>query len=733
MPFQTSRLAAAVLLVFPSAVLAQSDALTSSAPATPAPTKKAAKEKETAQMQRVEIKGAAADYDPRRDDTASKTVLNRDEIQKYGDTSVFDVLKRAPGVTVTGNVLRMRGLGAGYTQILVNGDRPPPGFSLDALTPDQIERIEIVRSASAEFSMQAIAGTINIILRKVVAKPQRDARLAYNHSSQNQGPTVSGTWANKVGQLSYFINGAAWKGTNSYSTGNDEQFWAPSGQMTQSRDSLNRGGGKWEGAVLFPRVLYKFDNGDELNVSGAFQKSRSEWAGVWSNRTLLGTFPQPDYVEGEGATPSDQRVLKGDINWMSKIAGGKLDLTMSVERSRFTSDSDNVMYTQGRALRLERDWDTTTQANRFSMRGKYTRTLFDDHSLATGFDASNQKNDEVRDRHEQMSPGPLTETFEYFAPQIERFAAYVQDEWSVTRSLSVYAGARWEGVQTESGGTEGTAISSRNHVLSPVAQALYKFPDKSGRQLRLALTRTYKAPTLDQLTARRYEAALNTRFSPDSSGNPNLQPELANGIDFGYEQFWQQGGMFAVNLTRRAIADYIRTRLDQDALGRWLFQPLNDGDALVRSLEAEIKMPLNVLIPSAAGIDVRASASRNWSEVSTVPGPNNRLDAQMPVSANVGIDYKKGDVGFGANLAYQKGGWVQVSEAQSQRQQSRRDLDAYALWKLDAHYQLRVSVANILGTNNSSERLYEDASGLSRQASLQPGVIRTGVNLEAKF
>jgi outer membrane receptor protein involved in Fe transport len=191
--------------------------------------------------------------------------------------------------------------------------------------------------------------------------------------------------------------------------------------------------------------------------------------------------------------------------------------------------------------------------------------------------------------------------------------------------------------------------------------------------------------------------------------------------------------MFAVNLTRRAITDYIRTRLDQDAQGRWLFQPLNDGDALVRSLEAEIKMPLKVLIPSASGIDVRASATRNWSEVSTVPGPNNRLDAQMPVSANVGIDYKKGDLGWGANLVYQKGGWVQVSEAQSQRQQSRRDLDAYALWKLDAHYQLRVSVANILGTDTSSERLFEDASGLSRQASFQPGVIRTGVNLEAKF
>jgi len=50
-------------------------------------------------------------------------------------------------VTVTGNTIRMRGLDAGYTQILVNGERPPPGFSLDNLPPDQIEKIEIVRAA----------------------------------------------------------------------------------------------------------------------------------------------------------------------------------------------------------------------------------------------------------------------------------------------------------------------------------------------------------------------------------------------------------------------------------------------------------------------------------------------------------------------------------------------------------------------------------------------------------
>src|SRR5690349_16730857 len=110
------RIAAAVhfaVLTLPAAALAQT------APATPAeavsgqPADKLADKapKKDAAISTVEVKGAASTYDPRRDDTASKTVMNADEIRKFGDTNVYDVLKRAPGVTVAGKTLRMSGLG----------------------------------------------------------------------------------------------------------------------------------------------------------------------------------------------------------------------------------------------------------------------------------------------------------------------------------------------------------------------------------------------------------------------------------------------------------------------------------------------------------------------------------------------------------------------------------------------------------------------------------------------
>ena len=715
------RLAVAAALFCPCAVFAQS---------APAAEKNKTQDKP---IQKVEVKGAASNYDPRRDDTASKTVLSAEEVRKYGDDNIFDVLKRAPGVTVTDKSIRMRGLGAGYTQILVNGDRPPPGFSLDALTPDQIERIEVIRAASAEYSMQAIAGTINIVLRKVVSKPQRDLRLNATRSTLQRSGTVGGTWGEKVGSLSYFVNGSLFGGHNDFHSRGADRLTLPDGTPAQSRLTRYDGGGAYRGGVLFPRLNWKIDEDNELNLSAGLQASSHAWSGASHNDNLIGAFGNPDWIDMPGRTSGDQWMMRGEIGWIAKVAGGKLDVSVSGERSRDENDNDTDYYSAGRAHHLLRDWDTVYRPRRMAFRGKFARSLFDGHALVTGIDASRQRNEDSRDRVDQQDGAPAAHIVEAYAPQVTRLAGYVQDEWNITKQWSMYLGGRWEGVETGSAGTDVPETTSRSHVLSPVAQTLYKFPDRSGRQVRLALTRTYKAPTVDQLTARRYLSALNTRFAPDSSGNPGLKPELANGIDVAFEQYWAEGAMVSVSGTQRLISDYIRTRLDLDPDGRWIYRPLNDGDARVHSLEAEVKLPLRMLNPAAAGFDVRASVTRNWSEVSTVPGPDNRLDGQTPMSANVGLDYRRDRLSFGASMAYQQGGWVRVSDAQSRHQHTRRDVDAYAAWKLDPKLQLRFTLNNILGMDSASESLFDDAGGLSRQASWQQGATRVGVNLELKM
>jgi iron complex outermembrane receptor protein len=134
----------------------------------------------------VEIRGSeVSDTEQRRREPVAKQIFGREELDKYGDVSVTDVLKRLPGVTLSGGNPRLRGLGAGYTLILVNGEPAPPGFSLENLPPSQVERIEVTKGPTAEHSAQAVAGTINIILRAAARQRQRELRVGLGYTAES--------------------------------------------------------------------------------------------------------------------------------------------------------------------------------------------------------------------------------------------------------------------------------------------------------------------------------------------------------------------------------------------------------------------------------------------------------------------------------------------------------------------------------------------------------------------
>src|SRR5471032_1605415 len=140
--------------------------------------------------------GRLSDMEERRRSVAGKQVYGREELDRNGDTNLGDVLKRLPGVSIGGRPgrggdIRMRGLGSGYTQILLNGERPPAGFSLDQLSPDQVERIEIMHGPIAEHSTRAIAGTINIILRDGYQQKDTQVKLTDTIEQGRNAPNVS--------------------------------------------------------------------------------------------------------------------------------------------------------------------------------------------------------------------------------------------------------------------------------------------------------------------------------------------------------------------------------------------------------------------------------------------------------------------------------------------------------------------------------------------------------------
>jgi iron complex outermembrane receptor protein len=143
-----------------------------------------------AQMQRVVVTGSSIKR-TQAEAAGSVQVLTRDDIERTGQTTALGILTSTASIDTSLNsatsssgsfatgssAVSMRGLGKVSTLVLVNGrriaqyglsDGAQDNFTnLDAIASDAIERIEVLKDgASAIYGSDAIAGVVNIILRK---------------------------------------------------------------------------------------------------------------------------------------------------------------------------------------------------------------------------------------------------------------------------------------------------------------------------------------------------------------------------------------------------------------------------------------------------------------------------------------------------------------------------------------------------------------------------------------
>ncbi|MBD8530171.1 MULTISPECIES: TonB-dependent siderophore receptor [unclassified Massilia] len=686
---------------------------------------------------RVDVKGAA--YDPRRDDTASKFLIGREEIERHGDASVFDVFKRIPGVTVTTGSgrsmeVRMRGLGGGYTQVLVNGVRAPAGFTLDSLPPEMIERIEVLRTATAEFSTESVAGTINLVLRKKVRKREREAKLGYLLSEDFRGPTFSTQLADRGERSSWsFVASGNHDGLSRTWTGYQLNT-RPDGVVDLDRATATGENGRMNRLNLAPQFKWTLENGDSLEWESLVNGSSFRNAADGLVTTSIGSAPPVPDLHTYGKF--DDRMLKSDLRWSRALASGaKFETKLGVERTRAQTLVRRTGFDAAGRLATHGSVGTGTRAKGATSTGKFARQAGARHVLAIGWDAGFNESQDLRTERDAvrvLPPGqPEVETF---AARVLRAAAYAQDEWTVTPRWSVYLGARWEGVRTHVNGNTIAPTRVRSSVLSPIVQSLWKLADEkgeqTGHQFRLAVSRTYKAPDLYSLVPRRAEWENNSPTEADYQGNPALKPELAWGVDAAWEHYWAQGAMVSASTALRRIDNYTSNRIYFDGL-RWIYTPFNEDRALMRSLDLETKFPLSALGDGLPAIDLRASVSRNWSRVASVPGPHNRAEQQTPLSANLGIDYQKGALSAGASLAHRRGGPVRVAANRGFYSHARTDLETYAVWKFTLKLQLRVALSNLLGEDNFFEPSYSDpAGGIEKRGWLYPEGVKLRTTLE---
>lgn len=126
---------------------------------------------------------------------AATTVFTRADIKRLQPNTVADLLRRVPGASITttggqGSLtsLSLRGTGSTQSLVLVDGQRISSASagqpSLEFLSVDQIERIEVIRGPrSAIYGSDAIGGVVQIFTRR--GEPGINPRVSAGIGSNN--------------------------------------------------------------------------------------------------------------------------------------------------------------------------------------------------------------------------------------------------------------------------------------------------------------------------------------------------------------------------------------------------------------------------------------------------------------------------------------------------------------------------------------------------------------------
>jgi outer membrane receptor for ferrienterochelin and colicins len=647
----------------------------------------------------------------RRDSSASKIIFTREDIRQYGDSNLGDVLRRLPSVTQggrpgRGGPVQMRGMGGGFTQILINGERIAPGFSVEQIAPEQVERIEILRAPTAETGTRAIAGTINIVLREALVAKNNEIRGGVQMDRNLYSPNLVWTLNDKFSETGSFNLTITANHTDQLTDTNTRTIYKNlNSDLTElSQLVFSQARDKRDSLFLTNRVQWRLGIGEQLSIQPFVAHNRYYNSFNSTLTQLIGVQP---YATSEGRVDGElnvtrvtamlQKRINQDTRFELRGGGGQFTTDSYLVTTQRDSNGANTLAQTVATDNKDRSWN---------MVGKILRNWGEGHVFVTG--AELEKTKRV-DNTITLYNGArqLAEFGEDISVEATRHALFVQDEWDISPRFSTNFGARWEGIETKSDAAS-HAVRNKSSVFNPLAFGVWRFAAPKRDQIRLSLTQSYRAPTTANLVVR---PSLNTLFpapgantsaSPDHAGNPLLKPEIANGVDVAYENYLKAGGAISVNFFARQIVDLIRNVTSLETVSwansqRYVSRPQNFSKARTSGVEFDAKFSLPELIDGALPINVRANVSVFGSKVDGVPGPNNRISEQPKATGNIGLDYSFRGTPFsmGGTLAFTPSYDTRLTAEQFQKVSVKRVFDFYSLWSVTPTTRLRLTLSNL--------------------------------------
>jgi iron complex outermembrane recepter protein len=443
-------------------------------PAGPALAQSAGGDKEVLRMDEIVVT-ATRDRQEIRKVPANVTVITSEDIQQSGATSLPEVLNKLDGVhfrTSSNNPsqsqIDMRGFGEnsfGRTLVLLDGrrmNRPDmSGINWLQIPINSVDRIEVVRGpGSVLYGDSSIGGTINIITKRGVGKPQADLSGIYGSYNLFDGrASLSGD----RDKFSYSLNGQ-YQGSDGY----------------QDRSKFSSGG-------IGANMGYNFSDYLDANLGISYNKTNYQLPGALTQAEFDQNPKQ--FQPGHSDDDSDAKYYNANLGVTVRLGSfGRLDINLLYNKDDITSNMASFP-----------SYDTY-KIETYGLQPRYIldKEIFGrGNKLTLGLDYYDQELDKDKFNNREHS----TKQNEAVLKR-ESLGVYIRDEFNILKEMILTTGYRTERATikgNEKDSATGDLLFSNEKVHNGEAWELgltYLIREKSKIFVRYATV--YRLPFLDE-------------------------------------------------------------------------------------------------------------------------------------------------------------------------------------------------------------------------------------------
>ena len=270
--------------------------------------------------------GIVKGLNQQKSDLNVTNVISSDQVGKFPDANVGDVLKRVSGVSMQGDQgearnIVIRGFAAGLNSVTLNGDRVPSAegdnrnVQLDLIPSEMIQTIEVNKSMTPDMEADAIGGSVNLVTRSNPSGFRASATVssvAEPIRSDGSNANIALVVADKINdKLSYSLSSTLQ--TRNYGSDNiefewnDPEDWAEDGAIGEH--DIRRYDVKRTRRSIGLNLDYEIDDNNSLFVKTIYNHRDD-----WENRFRLRVSKIDDWYADPSEGVRVRKQTKGGIN-----------------------------------------------------------------------------------------------------------------------------------------------------------------------------------------------------------------------------------------------------------------------------------------------------------------------------------------------------------------------------------------------------------------------------------